>query len=73
MDWLSQNWTWLLFIGAMVAMHLFGHRGHGGHGPQGGRGNISVGQGGCGGGHAHSGKTATEERPHPEAGHEEHA
>lgn len=54
MDWLSQNWTWLLFIGAMVAMHLFGHGGHGGHG-------------------ARSGKTATEERPHPEADHEGHA
>ena len=25
MDWLSQNWVWLLFIGAMIAMHLFGH------------------------------------------------
>ncbi|MGE3703211.1 MAG: DUF2933 domain-containing protein [Hyphomicrobiaceae bacterium] len=31
MDWLSQNWVWVLIGIAFVALHLFGH-GHGGHG-----------------------------------------
>ncbi len=30
MDWLSQNWFWLLFALLFFAMHL-GHGGHGGH------------------------------------------
>jgi len=29
MAWLSENWVWILLIGGMVAMHLFGHGGHG--------------------------------------------
>lgn len=32
MVWLSQNWVWVLFFVAFLAMHLFGHGGHGGHG-----------------------------------------
>ena len=32
MDWLSENWVFLLVVVGMVAMHLFGHGGHGGHG-----------------------------------------
>lgn len=32
MEWLSQNWVWVLFFAAFIAMHLFGHGGHGGHG-----------------------------------------
>jgi hypothetical protein len=32
MTWLAQNWIWVLFGIAFVAMHLFGHGGHGGHG-----------------------------------------
>ncbi len=32
MEWLSENWAWALFLGAFVAMHMFGHGGHGGHG-----------------------------------------
>lgn len=32
MAWLSQNWVWVLFAVAFIAMHLFGHGGHGGHG-----------------------------------------
>ena len=32
MTWLAQNWIWVLFSIAFVAMHLFGHGGHGGHG-----------------------------------------
>ncbi len=41
MAWLTENWIWVLFGVAFVAMHLFGHGGpgsrrrgggHGGHG-----------------------------------------
>ena len=32
MDWLSQNWIWVIFGVAFVAMHMFGHGGHGGQG-----------------------------------------
>ena len=38
MDWLAQNWIWVVFFILFIGMHLFGHGGHGGHG-------------GCGGGH----------------------
>lgn len=31
MTWLSENWIWVLFGVAFVAMHLFGHGGHGSH------------------------------------------
>ena len=31
MTWLAQNWIWVLFGIAFVAMHLFGHGGHSGH------------------------------------------
>jgi hypothetical protein len=41
MDWIAQNWVWMVFAVAFIAMHLFGHGGHGG-------------SGGCGGGHRHS-------------------
>ena len=37
MEWFSQNWVWLLFVAAMIAMHMFGHGGHGGQGGHGGR------------------------------------
>ncbi|PZO47560.1 MAG: hypothetical protein DCF16_17545 [Alphaproteobacteria bacterium] len=37
MNWLANNWIWIAFAVAMVAMHLFGH-GHGGH-RHGGRSN----------------------------------
>lgn len=30
MTWLAQNWIWVLFGIAFVAMHLFGHGGQGG-------------------------------------------
>jgi len=39
MEWVSENWIWVLVIGGMGAMHLFGH----GHGKSGGGGC-------CGGG-----------------------
>ena len=32
MEWITQNWVWVLFAVGMVAMHMFGHGGHGGHG-----------------------------------------
>ena len=42
MAWLAQNWIWVLFGIAFVAMHLFGHGGHGGHGMHGsGHGDAS--------------------------------
>jgi uncharacterized membrane protein YtjA (UPF0391 family) len=28
MDWLSENWVFLVVVVGMVAMHLFGHGGH---------------------------------------------
>ena len=32
MEWFSQNWVWVLFSVAFIAMHMFGHGCHGGHG-----------------------------------------
>lgn len=32
MEWISQNWVWVLLVVGMIAMHLFGHGGHRGHG-----------------------------------------
>lgn len=32
MEWLTENWVWVVVTVAFVAMHLFGHGGHGGHG-----------------------------------------
>jgi len=29
MQWVLDNWLWIVFGGGMVAMHLFGHGGHG--------------------------------------------
>lgn len=40
MEWLSDNWIWLLLGGGMIGMHYFGH------------GRRGAG-GGCCGGHAH--------------------
>ena len=31
MGWISQNWVWVLFFVAFMAMHMFGHGGHAGH------------------------------------------
>ncbi len=44
MAWLSENWIWVIFGVAFIAMHMFGHGGHGGHG-----GGGSGGHGGHGG------------------------
>ena len=35
MQWVLDNWVWLLLGGGMIAMHLFGHGGHGGRGSHG--------------------------------------
>ena len=67
LEFLNNNWLWILLIGSMVLMHLGHGGGHGGHG----------GHGGCGGGHQHSGHqhpaeheaTGTADR---EAEHHEH-
>ena len=32
MEWLMENWFWVLIGILFVAMHMFGHGGHGGHG-----------------------------------------
>lgn len=32
MEFLTDNWLWLLLLGGFLAMHLFMHRGHGGCG-----------------------------------------
>jgi quinol-cytochrome oxidoreductase complex cytochrome b subunit len=29
MEWLGNNWLWIVIIAGMVVMHLFGHRVHG--------------------------------------------
>lgn len=36
MTWLSENWIWVLFGVAFLAMHFSGHGCHGGHGGHGG-------------------------------------
>ena len=45
MTWLAQNWIWIIFAVAFVAMHMFGHGGHGGHSGHGGHGSESSGRG----------------------------
>jgi hypothetical protein len=36
MDFITQNWFWIVLIGLMVGMHLSGHGGCGAHGAHGG-------------------------------------
>ena len=43
MEWLTQNWVWVVMFVLFIGLHLFGHAGHGGHG---GRGSSGC----CGGG-----------------------
>ena len=61
MTWLAENWIWLLFGVAFVAMHLFGHGGHGGHG--------SHGSGHRGRGDAGNGRTDASRPPAPTDSH----
>jgi hypothetical protein len=44
MDWLAQNWFWVVLVGAFIGMHLMGG-GCGGHGH---RRDGGHGGGGCG-------------------------
>ena len=30
MQWLTENWVWVLIAAAFIGMHFFGHGGHGG-------------------------------------------
>ncbi len=39
MNWLSENWIWVLFGVAFFGIHMFGHGGHGGHGGHRSRGD----------------------------------
>ena len=32
MEWLAQNWVWVVVFVVFIGMHLFGHGGHGGRG-----------------------------------------
>lgn len=48
MDWLTENWMWVVFGAVFLWMHLKMHGGHGRHGAHGGHGG---GHGGCGGSH----------------------
>ena len=45
MEWLSENWVWVLVAVVFIGLHLFGHGGHGGHGGDGDSGSR--------GGHRH--------------------
>ena len=56
MEWLAQNWIWVLFFAGFIAMHMFGHGGHGGHGG----GNRSPKPGG---------KDGTQPAPEKSTGH----
>lgn len=61
MDWLSQNWFWIvLAVGAVFLFSRGGHRGHGGSGDLGHGGHGALGGGLLGGllggvGHGHGG------------------
>ncbi|GBE04420.1 hypothetical protein BMS3Abin10_00036 [bacterium BMS3Abin10] len=32
MEWVRENWVWIILFAVFIGMHLFGHGGHGGHG-----------------------------------------
>jgi hypothetical protein len=59
MEWISQNWVWVLFAVGMIAMHLFGHGGHGGHA---GHGEVQID-------HSPASKDSTQRSPEQGAGH----
>lgn len=55
MEWLAENWFWLLVFLAFIGMHLgHGHGGHGGHG-HGGRGGHDAHEDGESGRHRKAG------------------
>lgn len=61
MAWLTENWIWVLFGVAFIAMHLFGHGGHGGQGGHGGHGGGHGGHGSSGGGNGDPDKAPTKQ------------
>lgn len=48
MNWLTENWLWMVFGAVFLWMHLKMHGGHGAHGEH----------GGCGGSHGDHGGAA---------------
>jgi hypothetical protein len=58
MQWLLDNWIWILIVGGFIALHMFGHGGHGSRGKRGGQG---------GGGSCCGGKSKTESESQPNA------
>lgn len=60
MDWLAQNWIWVVFFALFIGMHLFGHGGHGGGGGHGDHG-------GCGGGGGDDQGPTDKEQPRKDA------
>ncbi|MCC6608536.1 MAG: DUF2933 domain-containing protein [Burkholderiales bacterium] len=32
MEWLLENWIWIVVAAAFIGIHMFGHGGHGSHG-----------------------------------------
>lgn len=45
MEWVRENWFFVLFFIIFIAMHLFGHGMHGGHGEEEGKGHEGHGEG----------------------------
>ncbi len=43
MEWVRENWIWILVFAVFIGMHLFGHGGHGGHAGHGGGGKKGDG------------------------------
>ncbi len=56
MDWLTQNWVFVVFLTVFVGMQLCGHGGPGGEGGGGGRGGGHGGHGGGGDDQGSAGK-----------------
>lgn len=38
MQWLAENWVWIVVFVVFIGLHMFGHGGHGGGGGCGGGG-----------------------------------
>ncbi len=53
MEWLAENWFWVVVGIGFIAMHLFGHGGHGGHGGSGRQGAGDDERSGRPGAHQH--------------------
>lgn len=60
MQWIIQNWFWILIGVVFIGMHLFGHGGHGGHGGKKGNGGHGGHGGGCGSGSVRKGESGRE-------------